>query len=361
MMDVTLTSTLEARIRELEIENFRLRKEMEKLSQFNSHVVSRATANLLEHEDRLLERDHELQTILDHMPAMIGYWDRNLRNRFGNQAYSTWFGISPGEMAGMHIRDVLGEERYRLNLPYIEAALRGEAQEFERAIPTPDGSRIRYSLAEYIPDTVNGEVRGFFVQVSDITTVKEAEETIKSLAFYDALTNLPNRRLFNDRLKQAMAAGKRSKRYCAVMYLDLDNFKSLNDTHGHGVGDLLLVEVARRLKESVREMDTVARFGGDEFVVLLNDLDSGVPASSALAGNVAEKVRLALAKPYRLNYSVEGETEREIEHIGTTSIGVVLFQGRTASQDDILRWADASMYEAKRAGGNSISFHQDRS
>lgn len=130
-------------------------------------------------ESQLKERERDLQSILDHMPAMIGYWDTNQRNRFGNRAYRDWFGIDPAQMPGMHIRDVIGAERYRLNLPYIEGALRGEAQEFERAIPTPDGARVRHSLANYIPDRVDGEVRGFYVLVTDITAIKEAEAKLR--------------------------------------------------------------------------------------------------------------------------------------------------------------------------------------
>ena len=127
-------------------------------------------------EHRLQQTERDLRSILDNMPAMIGYWDRDLRNRFGNHAYFTWFGIDPAQMPGMHIREVIGEERYRLNLPYIEAALRGEAQVFERAIPVPgDSSRLRHALAHYIPDRVDGVVHGFYVLISDITQIREME------------------------------------------------------------------------------------------------------------------------------------------------------------------------------------------
>lgn len=158
------------RIRQLEAENAALRQA---LSQ-NASAERLATA-----ERALQQRDHDLRAILDHMPAMVGYWDRNLRNRFGNHAYLEWFGIDPARLPGMHIREVIGDERYRLNLPYIEAALRGEAQEFERAIPTPDGSRVRHSLASYIPDQRNGEVCGFFVLVTDITAIKDTEARLR--------------------------------------------------------------------------------------------------------------------------------------------------------------------------------------
>ena len=123
---------------------------------------------------------HDLQAILDNMPAMIGYWDRNLRNRFGNRAYRDWFGVDPARMAGMHIREVLGEQRFAVNLPYIEKALLGEFQSFERAIETPDGSDVRYSQAYYIPDRRGGEVQGFYVLVTDITGIKRAERAAEA-------------------------------------------------------------------------------------------------------------------------------------------------------------------------------------
>lgn len=126
------------------------------------------------HESLLRQRDHHLLSVLDNMPAMIGYWDKNLRNRFGNKAYATWFGISPTQMLGRHIAEVLGERLTRLNMPYITGALRGDRQVFERSIPAPDG-KVRHSFAEYLPDIVDGEVQGFFVQVTDISAMKQAE------------------------------------------------------------------------------------------------------------------------------------------------------------------------------------------
>ncbi|MCW8905932.1 MAG: GGDEF domain-containing protein, partial [Sedimenticola sp.] len=178
------------------------------------------------------------------------------------------------------------------------------------------------------------------------------------LAFYDTLTSLPNRRLLNDRLGQAMAASRRNGRHGALMFLDLDNFKPLNDTHGHVAGDALLIEAGKRLKECVRESDTVARFGGDEFVVVLGDLHEDGARSADQAQSVAEKILDTLSQPYRLSIPLQEGTQREIEHRCTTSIGVALFPDQQASQDDILKWADAAMYRAKEAGRNAIRFHQ---
>lgn len=187
--------------------------------------------------------------------------------------------------------------------------------------------------------------------------IARRDEEISNMAFYDALTQLPNRHLLKDRLVQAMAASKRSGLYGALMFLDLDNFKPLNDMHGHDAGDLLLVEAAHRINSCVREADTVARFGGDEFVVVLNDLDADKAESTTQARIVAEKIHAALAEPYVLKIQRTGGEETTIEYRCTSSIGVVLFVNHEASMGDILRWADMAMYQAKDAGRNLIRFY----
>lgn len=205
---------------------------------------------------------------------------------------------------------------------------------------------------------LKGKYLGQRASNRDISQRKAAEEQIHNLAFYDTLTKLPNRRLLNDRLGQTMVASKRSGRFVALMFLDLDNFKPLNDQYGHGVGDLLLVEVARRISSCVREMDTVARFGGDEFVVVLSELDEDKAESTKQASIVAEKIRATLAEPYRLIMNQEGKPESTIEHHCTSSIGVVLFSNHEASQEEIVRWADTAMYRAKEGGRNQILFYE---
>ena len=144
-------------------------------------------------------RDHErnLTAVLDSVSSMIGYWDRNLRNRFANQAYRDWFGVDPATIPGKHIREVIGEEHYHLNLPYIEAVLKGVAQQFERTIPSPDGHSVRYALARYIPDVVGGEVQGFFVEIMDVTPIKRSEQDLQRAQEVGRLgsyvTELPSR------------------------------------------------------------------------------------------------------------------------------------------------------------------------
>ena len=201
-------------------------------------------------------------------------------------------------------------------------------------------------------------LQGVFAAARDITERKEAEAQILNLALHDALTHLPNRRLLIERLGQMLAASRRSGRYGVLMFLDLDNFKSLNDKRGHDTGDLLLVEVAKRLSACVRQVDVVARFGGDEFVVILSELDKDEGKSTTEAGVVAEKIRASLGNPYVMNIQQEGKADIMVEHRCTTSIGVALFLNHESGTEDILKWADTAMYQAKKAGGNAIHFYQ---
>lgn len=190
--------------------------------------------------------------------------------------------------------------------------------------------------------------------------IAKHEEAISKMAFYDALTQLPNRFLLNDRLEKTMAASKRSGLYGAVVFLDMDNFKPLNDTYGHDAGDLLLVEGARRISSCVREMDTVARFGGDEFVVVISELDADKAESATQAYIVAEKIRTALAEPYVLKVQRTGCPETTIEYQCTSSIGMVLFTNHEASMEDLLKWADIAMYQAKESGRNLIRLYDSK-
>ncbi|MDE2310671.1 MAG: EAL domain-containing protein [Betaproteobacteria bacterium] len=182
---------------------------------------------------------------------------------------------------------------------------------------------------------------------SDITARKQAEEEIRNLAFYDALTKLPNRRLFVDRFRAALPVSARHNNYGAVLFIDLDKFKTLNDALGHDYGDLLLIEVAARIKSCVREMDTVARLGGDEFVVLAEEISDDREEASRKVGLVAEKIREALVRPYLL---------KEHEHHSSPSIGISLYRGNEETVDTLLQHADMAMYQAKSSGRNAVRF-----
>lgn len=192
--------------------------------------------------------------------------------------------------------------------------------------------------------------------LTDITERRQMEERIRDMAYHDTLTQLANRRLLIDHLGLAMASHQRSGRYGALIFMDLDNFKSLNDTHGHHVGDLLLLEVAQRLKRSVRSCDTVARFGGDEFVLLLGDLHEDLATSQAQAQGVAEKIRTTVSERYQLRVPVQDDDAQQVEHDCSASIGVVMFKGRSGSENELVKLADMAMYQAKEAGRNTIRF-----
>jgi len=179
-----------------------------------------------------------------------------------------------------------------------------------------------------------------------IDELEEAQNKIKEMAFYDTLTQLPNRRLLNERLERSIVARTRIRQHGALLFLDLDNFKTLNDTHGHKAGDELLIKVAKRLKICVRESDTVARLGGDEFIVLLEDLDTNRDDAAIEAKTVAEKIISTLNEDYELE---------NVTHHCTVSIGIVLFSDPKSSVDDLLSAADAAMYEAKKSGKNAFN------
>ncbi len=183
----------------------------------------------------------------------------------------------------------------------------------------------------------------------DVTDRKRAQEEAYHLAFFDPLTGLPNRRLLLDRLQQGMAASSRSGKHRAVLYLDLDHFKNLNDTRGHAMGDRLLVEVAARLRACVREGDTVARQGGDEFVLLIQQLGEDLETAVSQAGGVAEKIVTRLSEPCNLGGAV---------YQGTTSVGIALFVGQAVPADELLQRADQAMYQAKAAGRNAVRFFE---
>lgn len=182
----------------------------------------------------------------------------------------------------------------------------------------------------------------------DVTDRKESESEIEKLAFYDPLTGLPNRRLLRDRLAQALTGSTRDQSHGALVFIDLDNFKNINDSAGHLTGDELLIQVGQRLKETVREWDTVARLGGDEFVLILKGFPADTANAAARVEKVCEKVRDALSEPYDLN---------GIEYTGSPSIGVTLFYDHDTSLEELLGQADMAMFRAKDDGRNCIRFY----
>jgi diguanylate cyclase (GGDEF)-like protein/PAS domain S-box-containing protein len=238
----------------------------------------------------------------------------------------------------------------------IQAVLDGRVSTFSLEFTCHSPEEMRWFRMRVTPLRVSKG--GAVIAHTDITERKRVEEALHQMAYFDPLTQLPNRRMLNDRLCKAMLASKRSGCYGALMVLDLDNFKPLNDAHGHLAGDALLMEVASRLLKCVRETDTVARVGGDEFVVMLGTLNTSPSESAKQAGEVAEKIRINLAMPYRLHLDEGGPGGRTVEHRCSASMGVALFLNHECSQNDLLKRADSAMYSAKEAGRNTVKFHR---
>ena len=436
---------------------------------------ARVIAHLrLKQQTDALERMHDdLQAILDNMPAMIGYWSSDLRNRFGNQAYLDWFGRRPEDVCGAHLEELLGQGLYQESMPRIQEVLAGQPQFFEQSVTTPSGG-VRCAQVSFIPDQKDGETEGFFVLATDITARKQAEMALRDekealrvtlnaigdavvvtdragmvnfmngvaeeltgwsmaeasgrpieevmdlrdavsrsrvtnpirfalredravgmainsvlvrrdgaeysledsaapicdesgttsgaiiafhdvsevrrlalkmahLSQHDALTDLPNKALLNDRVRQAVHAAERTDAKFALMILDLDHFKYVNDSLGHAVGDELLRAIAIRLAGCLRAVDTVSRRGGDEFIILLPQV-----ASTEAVAQLADK----LIDSVSTNYEIAGTRLQ-----ATFSMGICVFPDDGRDHETLLRNADAAMYRAKQSGRNRYQFY----
>lgn len=326
---------------------------------FFSWLAARRQQSLVLARQQIAERERELRTIIETEPECVKQVAQDgtllAMNRAGLDMIEA---DSLDQVVGRKLQQLVISKYQEAFMTLVEKVFAGESGDLIFEIQGLRGrQRWLETHAAPLRDS-QGQVTALLGVTRDITERMQMEDQVRQLAFYDSLTKLPNRRLLSDRLNQIMATTKRSGCYGAVMFLDLDNFKPLNDTHGHEVGDLLLIEVADRLKSCVRETDTVGRFGGDEFVVMLSELNSSKDASTTQARIVAEKIRSMLSEPYRLTIRNEGKPDTTIEHRCTVSIGVVLFIDHEASQDDILKWADLAMYQAKEAGRNLTRFYE---
>jgi diguanylate cyclase (GGDEF)-like protein/PAS domain S-box-containing protein len=264
-----------------------------------------------------------------------------------NLTAATLLGVARGALASQRIsRFILKADQDIFYLHRKQLLATGQRQACDLRMVMHDGTPLWAHLESVVVQCGDG-VRALRTVIGDITVRKEAEARIQDLAFFDSLTHLPNRTLLRDHLTQTMKAGHRTGAFGALLFLDLDHFKTLNDTQGHHQGDLLLQAVARRLAASVRESDTVARLGGDEFVVIMGNLNRKMEEAARQTEVVGEKILAALSQPYRL---------AEVDHHSTASIGATLFRGLETSVDDLLRQADLAMYQAKAAGGNALHF-----
>jgi diguanylate cyclase (GGDEF)-like protein/PAS domain S-box-containing protein len=290
-------------------------------------------------KEALAEGEARLRTITDNLPVLISYVDREQRYRFANQPYFEWFGIPAAEFHGKTMLEMFGRERYEILRADVEQVLAGYIVTQERELEL-DG-RKRYVRSTYMPDYgPQAQVLGFYTMVHDITAQKAAEARLAFLAHHDPLTEAPNRAAFSERVTLAIGRAQRSAKPFALMYLDIDKFKGVNDTHGHGVGDQLLRAFARRLKDCVRGTDVIGRLGGDEFVVLAEDL-----ADSEDAACIATKIIYAMREPFTLG---------DLEIRATTSVGVAICSRdfMTVTVAGLLERADGALYQAKQGGRN---------
>lgn len=278
-----------------------------------------------------------LRAVTDNIPALIAHIDSQERYSFLNAHGHRLFGLPSHEAIGKTVREVRGEAIYSDAKEHIAAALRGERVTYEGH--STIGGREYYYQTSYVPDIgPDGKQNGFFAFTFDITQRKQAESRLEQMARFDALTGLANRRYFDERLLATIARCRRQGSPLAVLYLDIDRFKPINDAHGHEAGDRVLKEFAKRLKSCVREGDLAARIGGDEFALLAEGADGPGDAES-----IAAKVIATMAEPMALS-----GTQLTV----STSIGIA-FSHRSVAADRLLATADAALYAAKAAGRNT--------
>lgn len=311
------------------------------------HKLQKSNKELAEQEELLRTITDAAQdaVILLNSKGLIIYW---------NIAAEKMFGHLKTEIIGKNFHHLFAPRRYagkyEKGFQYFEATGAGAKVGATRRLNAmhADGKEfpVDISLASV---QLHGEWAAVGI-VRDMTEKVKAEKKIKKLAFYDPLTTLPNRRLLLERCFKAIVKSKRTKKYGALLFIDLDNFKGLNDTKGHDMGDLLLVEVAKRLRKNIRKGDTAARMGGDEFVIILEELDMKKEKALSQMNGVAEKIRTVLNESYHL---------KGYEHHLSPSIGVCIFYGATYTTEELLMNADKAMYEAKRAGRNAVRIYSD--
>ena len=309
------------------------------------NIVLRLEA--IEFEQTVRVKNEWHHAILD--GTMDGYWLVNMQGNLleVNKTYSLMSGYSMQELLTMHISDLEVVESAEETAAHLQKIMETGEDRYESKHRRKDGSIFDVEISARYRFIEGGQMVVF---LQDITEQKQAVDEIEHLAFYDPLTRLPNRRLLLDHIKRALAASSRAGRDGALLFLDLDHFKTLNDTLGHAFGDMLLQQVADRLTACLRENDTIARLarlGGDEFVVMLEDLSNHPLEAVSQAEVVAEKIHSCLSRPYQLATH---------EYKGTVSIGVALFSDHEYSKEDLLKHADIAMYQAKKDGRNSMRF-----
>lgn len=299
-----------------------------------------------EKELALNEAHQRVDLHIDRSPLGIIEWDADLKISRWNPAAATIFGYSSEEILGESFHKLLAGDDASYFLQ-IDHAINSRSNTLKNL--THSGDRIYCewtSAAIRLPD---GQLLGYSSFVRDITKRLERDELTTHQAYYDPVTDLPSRYYFHDRLKQEISRTSRNRTYSAVFFLDFDHFKTINDSMGHSMGDLLLRQFAERLQNRLRQYDTVARFGGDEFVVLLEELDVDYEKAQLQAAQVARSLQLLLKTPFMLD---------ETEYMLTCSIGITLFNDNTASEDELLKQADLALYQSKQTGRNIYTFFE---
>jgi diguanylate cyclase (GGDEF)-like protein/PAS domain S-box-containing protein len=297
--------------------------------------------------EKLRDSENRFRSFMDNSNFIAWMKDEEGRYVFMSRPCEELFETPPEVWAGHTDFDIFDKDLAQYLRNQDNKALHSDhAVVSEDSATTPEGRTIHWlsSRFRYVDSAGQRYVGGIAI---DITERIDAEKQVESLAFYDPLTNLPNRRLLLDRLEHSLNNAVRQNHLCALLFIDLDNFKTLNDTYGHKRGDLLLMQVSQRLSKAVRKSDTLARLGGDEFVMLLESLSGDSLEAAKEAQKVAEKLLASTGQPYTID---------DAQHSTTPSIGITLFGDVEESVEEPLRRADLAMYEAKAAGRNTFRF-----
>lgn len=318
--------------------NFLRQLNRNRIEQINTHLLA------LQNEEKVRLSEERYRLLLNHSPIGIFHFDKDLNIIFCNDIIVSKLHSTTNLIVGLDMRTLQDQS---LVQP-CQDALAGKIGHYEglyKATFTDISIWISMSCAP--SRNKNGEIIGGIGIVQDMTESKKAADEIKNLAYYDPLTQLPNRRLLLDWLQQALASSARTEKSGALLFIDLDNFKAVNDAYGHDTGDLLLQQVAKRIVACVRDNDTVARLSGDEFVVILELLSETGLKAAAQTEMIGDKIRNSLNQPYQLGSLV---------HRSTPSMGATLFHGNSPGPEEIIKQADIAMYEAKKSGRNTLRF-----
>jgi diguanylate cyclase (GGDEF)-like protein/PAS domain S-box-containing protein len=286
-------------------------------------------------ELRQAASEKRLKLLTDNLPVLISYLDHERRFQFANATFQHWFGYDPATLIGRHMVDGIGNDHYYAAEPHLDRAYRGQIVTYE--LKTEIGGSLHTLETTFVPElAADGGVVGIYALTHDTTRMKEIEERLTQLARIDTLTGIANRLMFEEILQLAIVRARRSRKPLALAYLDVDRFKEINDTLGHGAGDAVLKEFAARLVASVRASDTVARLAGDEFVIIFEQV-----ANASEAARMAAKIVEAMHTPFEVAGS-----PRKI----TTSIGLALHEGDGETTPELVARADSALYAAKRDG-----------